>query len=156
MLQTHMLSVKGDTVLRNLVARNLMPYESHIQCACTTEGALPLVRKLSFPLILLDINHSELTGQNTLHVAQLEHLKAPFKDDADTLVEKLPMVNFFAMRRSSRHLESFHSLDSLPKLFPMDVRVRLAAKATQRQASGALPSVSSGDEREDHNARYRD
>jgi DNA-binding response OmpR family regulator len=139
MQRAHILLVEDDAVLRSLIERNLVARGHCVRCASAAEDALILLREYSFDLILLDINLPELTGWDLLRVAHQEHLIVPFKDDADEQIEKLPVVILSAVRVSPRCLEEFHPLTYLPKPFPMDALVRLAAKAAQRQAGGALP-----------------
>lgn len=139
MSQARILLVEDDTVLRGLIERNLMARGHQVHCACAAEDALAYLRERTFDLILLDINLPELTGWDVLRVAQQEHLLVPFKDETDEQVEKLPVVILSAVRVGPRRLAEFHPLAYLPKPFPMDALVRLAAKAAPRQTNGELP-----------------
>jgi CheY-like chemotaxis protein len=83
-----------------------------------------------FDLIFLDINLPDQTGWDVLRIAQREGDIRPQQIDGQG--EKLPVVIMSAVRVSPTRLAEFHPLAYLPKPFPMEALIRLAAEAAQR------------------------
>lgn len=137
MQQAHILLVEDDAMLRGLIEQNLVARGYRVWCACAAEDALAHLRAESFDLVLLDINLSEQTGWDVLRIAQQEHLLVPCRclNEGREQVEKLPVVILSAVRVSPRRLAEFHPLAYLPKPFPMDALLRLAANAATKHAS---------------------
>jgi CheY-like chemotaxis protein len=128
------LLVEDDEVLANLIQRNLSVRKHDVSLANNAHEALQALHSGSFDLILLDINLPDLTGWEMLRIAQQEGLLRPLPtcDDRYTL----PVVVLSAVRISPRHLAEFHVLAYLPKPFPMDSLLRLAAEAAARSKQG--------------------
>ena len=135
MQQAHILLVEDDAMLRSLIEQNLVARGHRVWCACAAEDALAHLRAESFDLVFLDINLSEHTGWDVLRIAQQEHLLVPCRKEGSTPVEKLPVVILSAVRVSPRRLAEFQPLAYLPKPFPMDALLRLAANAARKHAS---------------------
>jgi len=131
------LLVEDDEVLRGLVERNLSQRGHEVSLATDVESALMQLRTREFDLVLLDINLPDYTGWDVLRVAQQE---GRFSSSVrDQWAGKLPVVILSAVRVSPRRLAEFHPLAYLPKPFPMDAVLRLAADAALRRDGKALP-----------------
>ncbi len=140
------LLVEDDEVLCDVVGRNLHAREHEVQFARDAQAALTLLSEALFDLIVLDINLPDQTGWEVLRIAQREgwlHIQ-----DIDDAIQKLPVVVVSAVRVSPRRLEEFQPLAYLPKPFPLEALLRLAAEAAQRRhadgptGDGALPGTS--------------
>lgn len=145
MPQAHILLVEDDAMLRSLIEQNLVARGYRVCCACAAEEALACLRAESFDLVLLDINLSEHTGWDVLRIAQQEHLLVPccgFKEGGSEPAEKLPVVILSAVRVSPHRLAEFHPLAYLPKPFPMDALLRLAANAAAKHTGDVKTSYS--------------
>jgi len=127
------LLVEDDEVLRDLIKRNLEARQHEVRTGADARSAVEWLRACPFDLVLLDINLPDQTGWDVLRKAQhdglLPHLKP--SDPAD--VATLPVVVLSAVRVSPRRLAEFHPLAYLPKPFPMEALLRLAAEAGQRR-----------------------
>jgi CheY-like chemotaxis protein len=129
------LVVEDDEMLRDVVCRNLQARHHEVHIAGDAHNALASLRTMSFDLILLDINLPDQTGWEMLRMAQREQcLRAQQIDDAHS---KLPVVVLSAVRVSQQRLAEFHPLAYLPKPFPMEALLRLAAEAAQRSKMNA-------------------
>ncbi len=133
------LLVEDDEVLRDLIERNLQVRGHAVSIAGDVQEALNQLRVSSFDLTFLDINLPDKTGWDILRIAQEEGLlhAQDFDDDG----QKLPVVVLSAVRVSPRRLTEFHPLAYLPKPFPMDALVRLAAEAAQRRDEKEVPDA---------------
>ena len=125
------LLIEDDEVLRDLVERNLQVRGHDVSIAGDVQEALNQLRKGSFDLTFLDINLPDKTGWDILRIAQEEGILHTLDIDGDG--QKLPVVVLSAVRVSANRLAEFHPLAYLPKPFPMDALLRLAAEAAQRR-----------------------
>jgi DNA-binding response OmpR family regulator len=133
------LLIEDDEVLRNLVARNLQIRHHDVSIAADAQTALACLRTTPFDLIVLDINLPDQTGWGVLRAAQREGCLLPQEINGET--GKLPVVVLSAVRVSLSKLAEFHSLAYLPKPFPMDALLRLAAEAAQRRNTATHPAA---------------
>jgi CheY-like chemotaxis protein len=130
MLNARILLVEDDELLRDVVCRNLQARHHEVYTAADGQNALSSLRTMSFDLILLDINLPDQTGWEILRTAQREECLHAQQIDHDHC--KLPVVVLSAVRVSPQRLAEFHPLAYLPKPFPMEALLRLAAEAAQR------------------------
>ena len=131
------LLVEDDEVLCDLVNRNLEARGHEVNIAENAHKALMFLRSTTYDLIVLDINLPDLTGWDVLRSALSEGYIKPLMLEGQG--EKLPVVILSAVRVGPGRLAEFHPLAYLPKPFPMDALLRLAAEAAQRR----FPSVNS-------------
>jgi DNA-binding response OmpR family regulator len=127
------LLVEDDDVLRDLLTRNLTVREHEVSIAKDARTALVYLRATPFDLIILDINLPDQTGWEILRTALREgwlHLQ-----NIDSDGQKLPVIVLSAVRVGPGRLAEFHPLAYLPKPFPMDALLRLAAEAAQRRTA---------------------
>src|SRR5947209_9483612 len=94
-------------------------------------------------LVMLDIKLPDQTGWDMLRIAQREGWLQPRA--LDSAVAKLPVVIISAVRVSPRRLTEFHPLAYLPKPFPMEAILRLAAEAASRR-NGDVVTEREGEE----------
>ncbi len=127
------LLVEDDEVLCDLVRRNLEAREHEVSIADDAHTALAYLRAASYDLIVLDINLPDQTGWDVLRTALNEGRVKPLVVEGQG--EKLPVVVLSAVRVSPRRLAEFHPLAYLPKPFPMEALLRLAAEAAQRRTT---------------------
>ena len=129
------LLVEDDEVLSDLLARNLEVRGHEVRFAEDARSALAQLRATVFDLIVLDICLPDQTGWDVLRTALREGRVAPL----DVLGEdqKLPVVVLSAVRVSPRRLAEFHPLAYLPKPFPIEALLRLAAEAARRRNTGS-------------------
>ena len=135
MFGARILLVEDDKPLRDLVYRNLQARHHEVHLAADACNALSTLRTMSFDLILLDINLPDQTGWEILRTAQREECLHVQRIDDDHC--KLPVVVLSAVRVSPQRLAEFHPLAYLPKPFPMEALLRLAAEAAQRSKMNA-------------------
>lgn len=133
------LLIEDDDVLSSVVMRNLTARGHEVRVATDAQEALTYIRSEEFDLIFLDINLPDQTGWDVLRVAQSE---GRFRFH---IAGKLPVVVLSAVRVSPHRLAEFHPLAYLPKPFPMEALLRLAAEATQRCANPAKASQQEND-----------
>lgn len=127
------LLVEDDEVLCDLVKRNLLAREHEVSIAEDAHSALAYLRSASYDLIVLDINLPDRTGWDVLRAALSEGRIKPLAVEGQG--EKLPVVVLSAVRVGPGRLAEFHPLAYLPKPFPMDALLRLAAEAAQRRTT---------------------
>jgi CheY-like chemotaxis protein len=135
MVGARILVVEDDELLRDVVCRNLEARHHEVYIAADAHHALSSLRTMSFDLILLDINLPDQTGWEILRTAQREDCLHVQQIDDDHC--KLPVVVLSAVRVSPQRLAEFHPLAYLPKPFPMEALLRLAAEAAQRSEANA-------------------
>ncbi len=129
------LLVEDDEILRDLLARNLKVREHEVSIAEDARTALAFLCANPFDLIILDINLPDQTGWEILRTAQREGWLHLQNIDGDG--QKLPVVVLSAVRVSLSRLAEFRPLAYLPKPFPMDALLRLAAEAARRREMGS-------------------
>jgi DNA-binding response OmpR family regulator len=127
------LLVEDDEVLCDLVNRNLEARGHEVNIAVDAYKALMFLRNTTYNLIVLDINLPDQTGWDVLRSALSEGYLKPLVVEGQG--EKLPVVILSAVRVGPGRLAEFHPLAYLPKPFPMDALLRLAAEAAQRRAA---------------------
>jgi DNA-binding response OmpR family regulator len=132
------LLVEDDEVLRDLIARNLTMRQHEVSIAVDARSALARLQANSFDLILLDINLPDQTGWDILRTAQQGKYLHPLVSSETDGHAVLPVVVLSAVRVSPRRLAEFHPLAYLPKPFPMEAVLRLAAEAAQRRQDDAF------------------
>ena len=138
------LLVEDDAVLRDLLARNLEVRGHDVREAEDARSALAQLRTTVFDLIVLDICLPDQTGWDVLRTALREGRVAPLEVVGEE--QKLPVVVLSAVRVSPRRLAEFHPLAYLPKPFPIEALLRLAAEAAGRRNTGSpYTEESSGD-----------
>ena len=125
------LLVEDDEVLCELILRNLEIRGHDVRVAEDAQAALAHLRMASFDLIILDINLPDQTGWEVLRTAQKEGRLASLQLNGHA--GQLPVVVLSAVRISPGRLQEFHPLAYLPKPFPMDAILRLAAEAASRR-----------------------
>ena len=130
------LLVEDDAVLRDLLARNLEVRGHDVREAEDARSALAQLRTTVFDLIVLDICLPDQTGWDVLRTALREGRVAPL--DVVGEEQKLPVVVLSAVRVSPRRLAEFHPLAYLPKPFPIEALLRLAAEAAMNRGSYSL------------------
>lgn len=135
------LLVEDDAVIQDLVARNLTARNHEVRVAGDAQSALAQLRANSFDLVILDINLPDQTGWDVLRVALREGRIEPLAAEGE--IQKLPVIVLSAVRVSPRRLAEFHPLAYLPKPFPMDALLRLAAEAAERRLAN-VPAGHSG------------
>ncbi len=120
------LLIEDDEVLCNILAKNLRERNHQVWIANDAQSALACLRARSFDLILLDINLPDQTGWDVLRIAQREGHLHPEQG-------KLPVVLMTAVHIGPAKLAEFHPLAQLPKPFPLESILRLAAEAQQKR-----------------------
>lgn len=133
MTGAHILLVEDDDVLCDLIRRNLQARGHDVQLAVNAATACAYLRAATFDLVVLDINLPDQTGWDVLRVAQREGWLHPHLCRSDEDTQLLPVVILSAVRVSRRRLLEFCPLAYLPKPFPMDALLRLAAEAAGSQ-----------------------
>jgi DNA-binding response OmpR family regulator len=128
------LLVEDDEVLRDLIKRNLEARQHEVRIGVDARSAVEWLHACPFDLVLLDINLPDQTGWDVLRNAQHDGILRTLKPSDPTEAATLPVVVLSAVRVSPRRLAEFHPLAYLPKPFPMDAVLRLAAEAGQRRS----------------------
>ena len=144
MAGARILLVEDDEVLRDLIGRNLEVRGHEVSEVEDAQSALAQLRATVFDLIVLDICLPDQTGWDVLRTALREGCVAPL--DVVGEEQKLPVVVLSAVRVSPRRIAEFHPLAYLPKPFPIEALLRLAAEATERRNTcSPYTEVKSGD-----------
>ena len=129
-----LLLVEDDEVLRELILLNLRMRGHEVRVAVDGRAALASLQATPFDLIFLDICLPDQTGWEVLRTAQREGWLAPVPSNGHA--GQLPVVVLSAVRVSPHRLQEFHPLAYLPKPFPLDALLRLAAEAESRKDGG--------------------
>ena len=137
------LLVEDDEVLCGLILRNLEARGHDVRVAEDARTALVHLRAVPFDLVILDINLPDQTGWEVLRTAQKEGRLSPLQLNGHA--GQLPVVVLSAVRVSPGRLQEFHPLAYLPKPFPMDAILRLAAEAASRR-NGEVVSEATDEE----------
>ena len=133
------LLVEDDEVLCELILRNLQARGHDVRAAGDAHTALAHLRATPFDLIILDICLPDKTGWDVLRTAQKEgRLPTLQMNGVNGHAGQLPVVVLSAIQVNPRRLEEFHPLAYLPKPFPLDSVLRLAAEAAQRKNGGEV------------------
>ena len=125
------LLVEDDAAILDLLRRNLQARGHDVSLAVDARSALAYLQASSFDLIILDINLPDLTGWEVLRAA-LQHGWL-YHQEIEGEAERLPVVVLSAVRVSPHRLAEFRPLAYLPKPFPMEALLRLAARAEGRR-----------------------
>jgi DNA-binding response OmpR family regulator len=125
------LLVEDDAIIQNLVQRNLSVRGHTVHVVGDASSALVQLRSMSFDLIILDINLPDETGWDLIRAALREGCIQTVNVEGEG--QKLPIIVLSAVRVSPHRLAEFHPLAYLPKPFPMDALLRLAADVASRQ-----------------------
>lgn len=125
------LLIEDDDVLCDLVKRNLQARGYVVHTASDAEHALLSLRRQPYDLVILDINLPDHTGWDVLRYAQQEGIMS--LRNLDDQQQVLPVVVLSAVRVNIRHLSEFRPLAYLPKPFPMDALLRIAAETAARK-----------------------
>ena len=134
------LVVEDDEILCDIISRNLQARGHEVDVAVDAHAALAYLRATTYDLIVLDINLPDQTGWYVLRTALGEgHIKPLVVEGQG---EKLPVVVLSAVRVGPARLAEFHPLAYLPKPFPMDALLRLAAEAAERRTPDIASEVS--------------
>ena len=141
------LLVEDDEVLCELILRNLEIRGHEVRAAADAQAALAHLRTAPFDLIILDICLPDQTGWHVLRTAQKEGKLSPLEMNGHA--GQLPVVVLSAVRVSPGHLQEFHPLAYLPKPFPMEAILRLAAEAASRRNGEAVSEKEDEEESED-------
>ena len=131
------LLVEDDEVLSELILRNLKARGHEVRTAEDGQTALANLRTTPFDLIILDICLPDETGWEVLRIAQKEGRLSSLQTNGHA--GQLPVVVLSAVRVSPRRIQEFHPLAYLPKPFPMEAILRLAAEAAQRRNGIEVP-----------------
>ena len=130
-----LLLVEDDGVLRELILLNLQMRGHEVRVAADGRAALASLQATPFDLIFLDICLPDQTGWEVLRTAQREGWLSCLQRNGHA--GQLPVVVLSAVRVSLHRLQEFHPLAYLPKPFPLEAILRLAAEAESRKVGGA-------------------
>ena len=142
---SRILLVEDDAVLRDLVRRNLQARGHEVRLAENAQSALAELQAAPVDLVMLDINLPDQSGWEVLRIAQQYGWLQPQthreneRGEESEEIATLPVVVLSAVRVSPARLHEFHPLAYLPKPFPMDALLRLAAEAAGPQNDRAIP-----------------
>lgn len=126
----HILLVKDDPVLRDLLQRNLVARRHRVSGVEDTRDALALLQETVFDLIILDINLPDQTGWELLRIARRKGwLHTREYAEGRTC---LPVVVVSAVHASLTRLKEFPLLAYLPKPFPIEALLRLVEESARR------------------------
>ncbi|HET8845533.1 MAG TPA: response regulator [Ktedonobacteraceae bacterium] len=127
-MQAQILLVEDNTILCEVLERNLRARDHAVTVVQDVAGALAALHTGTYHLILLDINLPDSTGWDLLRAIH----DSPEIALPRTAEGRLPVVVLSAVRVSNRRLEEFRPLAYLAKPFPLEAVLRLAAQAAER------------------------
>lgn len=142
MIGARILLVEDDEILCDVVGRNLRARGHEVSIAKDYQSALAYMRSKEFDLIVLDINLPDQTGWDVLRTAISEGCIHPQEMDG----KKLPVVILSAVRVSPSRLAEFRPLAYLPKPFPLEALLRLAAEAGRHRSVSSEKTRTAGEE----------
>jgi DNA-binding response OmpR family regulator len=131
MMQTQILLVEDNTVLCEVLERNLLMRGYAVTVAQNVAEAVASLCTRDFHLVLLDIHLPDQTSWDLLRT--LGHF--PDIHLRRTTDGRLPVVVLSAVRVSSGRLEEFRPLAYLPKPFPLEAVLRLASQVQKDNRS---------------------
>lgn len=156
MSASRILLVEDDAVLRDLVRRNFQARGYEVRLAADACSALAHLQADPVDLVVLDINLPDQSGWDVLRIAQQRGWLRPQLSKVNGAGEEreacatLPVVVLSAVRVSPARLHEFHPLAYLPKPFPMDALLRLAAEAAAQHNDHAFPLPIQDDPEREH------
>lgn len=136
---SRILLVEDDAVLLDLVRRNFQARGYDVCLAENARSALAHLQAAPVDLVVLDINLPDRSGWNVLRIAQQcgwlcpQMPKGNRGGEEREEIAKLPVVVLSAVRVNPARLHEFHPLAYLPKPFPMDALLRLAAEVLEQK-----------------------
>lgn len=136
MSASRILLVEDDAVIRDLVRRNFQVRGYEVYLAADAQSALAYLQAAPVDLVILDINLPDQSGWDVLRIAlQRGWLRPQLSQEMGegAVVATLPVIVLSAVRVSLARLHEFRPLAYLPKPFPMDALLRLAAEAAEQQ-----------------------
>jgi CheY-like chemotaxis protein len=150
MSASRILLVEDDAVIGDLVRRNFQVRGYEVCLVTDAHSALAHLQATPVDLVILDINLPDQSGWDVLRIAlqrgwlrpQLSRVVA---GEEGAALATLPVVVLSAVRVSLARLHEFHPLAYLPKPFPMDALLRLAAEAAGQQGGRPVACVARQD-----------
>ncbi|MCC6236122.1 MAG: response regulator [Dehalococcoidia bacterium] len=116
------LLVEDEPTLCRVIARNLTAHGHEVTTASSVEAAREALEGQAFDVMLLDIDLPDGTGWEVVR-----HLREVGRD--------LPFVVVSALRVHPERLDEFRPLAYLPKPFPLDALLRIAAGEGAHEAA---------------------
>ena len=127
MTQSRILLVEDNEILCDVLVRNLRARGHIVSVVHEVEDALAVLRACAIDLILLDIHLPDSTGWDLLRAIKGSP-EIHLRPDADG---RWPVVVLSAVRVSHCRLEEFRPLAYLPKPFPLEAVLRIAAQGRE-------------------------
>ena len=124
MTQAHILLVEDNEILCDVLVRNLRARGHAVSVVHEVKGALAILQTCDIDLILLDIHLPDSTGWDLLRAIKGSP-EIHLRPDADG---RWPVVVLSAVRANHCRLDEFRPLAYLPKPFPLEAVLRIAAQ----------------------------